>query len=565
MKFSDYTYTRPDFDSVKADYTRLTDRLATAATADEAKAVVSEVNKLSASVDTQMTLCSIRHSIDTTDSFYEAETDYWNEHGPLYQELATNYYKALVDSPFRTELAEILPETFFKSAENQLKIFSPEIIPLLQKENDLVNQYEKLIASAEIPFQDGVYNLTQMGPFAQSTDRATRKAASETTTGFFVENEHQFDSIYDQLVKTRDQIAKTLGFKDYVEYGYYNMNRFDYNRDMVKTYREEIKKHVVPLVESLYQRQAERIQVPSLKHYDAALEFLDGNAVPQGDPDFIINHGIKMYHELSPETGEFIDFMVEHDLLDLVAKKGKRAGGYCTYLPDFKSPFIFSNFNGTSADIDVLTHEAGHAFQVYQSRWIENPESIWPTYETCEIHSMSMEFITWPWMDGFFGPQVDKYKFSHLAGTLYFLPYGVLVDHYQHEVYENPDMTPAERKATWRRLEKEYLPYKDYSESADLDRGIFWFRQGHIYASPFYYIDYTLAQVCALQFWKRTQVDHDETAWSDYLAICQAGGTKSFLQMVALANLNSPFKEGALESTVQAASDYLNSIDDKAL
>ncbi|MBM9832237.1 M3 family oligoendopeptidase, partial [Enterococcus faecalis] len=421
--------------------------------------------------------------------------------------------KALVDSPYRKELADVLPETFFMSAENQLKIFSPDIIPLLQKENDLVNQYEKLIASAEIPFQGSVYNLSQMGPFAQATDRATRKAAADATTAFFVDNEDQFDSLYDQLVKTRDQIAKTLGFKDYVEYGYYNMNRFDYNRDMVKTYREEIKTHVVPLVESLYQRQAERIQVPSLKHYDAALEFLDGNAIPQGDPDFIINHGIKMYHELSPETGEFIDFMVEHDLLDLVAKKGKRTGGYCTYLPDFKSPFIFSNFNGTSADIDVLTHEAGHAFQVYQSRWIENPESIWPTYETCEIHSMSMEFITWPWMEGFFGSQVDKYKFSHLAGTLYFLPYGVLVDHYQHEVYENPDMTPAERKATWRRLEKEYLPYRDYSESADLDRGIFWFRQGHIFASPFYYIDYTLAQVCALQFWKRTQVDRDETAW----------------------------------------------------
>ncbi|MEY8462645.1 M3 family oligoendopeptidase [Streptococcus merionis] len=563
MKFSDYTYKRPDYETVKAELTQLTERLTQAKTADEALAAVKSINALNASIETQNTLCSIRHSIDTNDTFYEAETNYWDNHGPLYQELTTNYYKAVIDSPFRTTLETVLPETFFKSAENQLKIFSPEIIPLLQKENELSTQYDKLIASAQIPFQDSIYTLIQMGPFAQSTDRETRKAAAAATTQFFVDNEEAFDEIYDQLVKTRDQIAKTLDFKDYVEYSYHSMNRFDYNRDMVKTYREEIKKHVVPVVEKLYQQQAKRIQVPTLKHYDLALEFPDGNATPQGDPDFIIKNGIKMYHELSPETGEFIDFMVERDLLDLVAKKGKRAGGYCTYLPDFKSPFIFSNFNGTSADIDVLTHEAGHAFQVYQSRWIENPESIWPTYETCEIHSMSMEFITWPWMEGFFGSQVDKYKFSHLAGTLYFLPYGVLVDHFQHEVYEHPEMTPAERKATWRRLEKEYLPYKDYSEAPDLDRGIFWFRQGHIFSSPFYYIDYTLAQVCALQFWRRTQVEQDKTAWSDYLKICQVGGTKSFLQVVALANLNSPFTPGALEATVQAAADYLKALDDK--
>lgn len=565
MKFTDYTYTRPDYQIIEQKMTGLTKQLAEATDAQTALEAVKAITKIKATIYSQNSLCDIRYSIDTTDAYYEAEMDYWNEYGPRYQALTTAYYKAILASPYRKELGDYLPETFFKLAENQLKIFSEDIIPLLQKENDLVSQYNKLIASAQIDFEGQTYTLSQLSPFGQDLNRETRKAAVTASTAFFATNEASFDDLYDQLVQTRHKIAQTLGFKDYVEYGYYRMNRFDYDRDMVKTYRDEIVKQVVPVVSDLYKRQAERIQVSQLLHYDMALEYLDGNAKPQGDADFILEQGVKMYHELSPETGEFIDFMVERDLLDLLAKKGKQAGGYCEYLPDFKSPFIFSNFNGTSADIDVLTHEAGHAFQVYNSRWIEPSEVVWPTNETCEIHSMSMEFITWPWMALFFGDQVDKYKFSHLSGALKFLPYGVLVDHFQHEVYEHPEMTPDERKACWRRLEKHYLPFKDYGGDNALERGIFWFRQGHIFEDPFYYIDYTLAQVCALQFWKRTQVDKDETAWSDYLSICKVGGTQSFLQEVATAKLNSPFQEGALEETVKAAADYLSTIDDKAL
>lgn len=565
MKFSEYRYVRPNYETFKEEFLDLVEQLRKANSLEETRSIVTEITKHLNHIDTQMNLWYIRHSIDMNDAFYNEETNFWNEYLPLFEELFTEYYRVIVASSFRSELGDLLPETFFMLAENKLKTFSSEAIPLFQKENELTDQYSKLIAGAEIDFQGQTYNLSQMGPFGQSTDRDVRKAASVATTAFFEKNESEFDRIYDELVQVRTQIAKTLGFKDYVEYGYVSMNRFDYNRDMVKVYREEILKHIVPIVKSLRERQAKRLQVPSLKHYDLGLEFLDGNAVPQGEPDFILSQAQEMYHELSAETGEFFDFMVEHELLDLVAKTGKDSGGYCTYIADFKSPFIFSNFNGTSADIDVLTHEAGHAFQVYRSRWIHSPEVIWPTYETCEIHSMSMEFMTWPWMDRFFKEQVDKYKFSHLASTLLFLPYGVLVDHFQHEVYEHPEMTPAERKATWKKLQEIYLPDRDYSESEALSRGIFWYRQGHIFASPFYYIDYTLAQVCALQFWKRTQVDHDETAWADYLRICDLGGTKSFLQVVEAAKLNSPFKSGALESTAKAAADWLDAVDDSVL
>lgn len=563
MKFTEYRYERPDYEAVKADYQKWTQQIKEATTAEQVREAVVEVIKIESYIATQLTLCEIRHSIDTFDEFYTKETEYWSEYGPLYQSLNTAYVKVLLESSYRQELSDLLPETYFAMAENQLKTFADEAIELFQQENTLSDEYDQLIASAEIEFQGEHLNLSQFGPLQQSTDRELRKAATDAYFGYFAEHEAEFDRIYDGMVKVRHQIARKLGFRDYVEYGYHSMNRLDYNREDVQIYRQEILKHVVPVVSELRKRQAKRIGIEDLKYYDLDLQFLDGNAKPQGTPEFIVEQGVKMYHEMSEETGKFIDFMLQHELLDLVAKKGKDSGGYCTYLPDFQSPFIFSNFNGTSGDIDVLTHEAGHAFQVFRSRWIQSPSVIWPTYESCEIHSMSMEFFAWPWMELFFKEQVKKYKFSHLSGTLLFLPYGVLVDHFQHEVYEHPEWTPEERKAAWRRLEKMYLPDKDYADNEALNRGIFWFRQGHIFNSPFYYIDYTLAQVCALQFWKRAIVDHDKQAWSDYLRICDLGGSKSFLQIVEAAGLQSPFKPGALEATVAAARDYLNAVNDE--
>ena len=342
------------------------------------------------------------------------------------------------------------------------------------------------------------------------------------------------------------------------------MNRTDYNADMVAGFRKQIEEHVVPLVSKLKQRQAKRIGVDDLKYYDESFEFQTGNATPKGDAKWIIENGKKMYTELSQETQEFFEFMLNEQLMDLVAMKGKESGGYCTYLPDYKAPFIFSNFNGTSGDIDVLTHEAGHAFQVYRSRNLSIPEYYWPTFEACEIHSMSMEFITWPWMELLFKEDTDKYKFSHLSSALIFLPYGVTVDEYQHFVYEHPEATPAERKQAWRSIELKYLPHRNYEGNAFLENGGYWQTQGHIYNSPFYYIDYVLAQICAFQFWKRS-IENDPSAWNDYLQLCDLGGSKSFLELAEAAHLQSPFKEGTVETVVTTISDWLNGIDDKAL
>ena len=560
MKFNEFNYSRPDLsEAKKAFQTHLTE-LKAASSSEAALAAVKAIQKLQSELETDQTLASVRQSIDTRDAFYEQEIEFWDENQPIIEEWVTDYHRAVLSSDHRKSLAEHLPETFFMIAENSLKVFDASIIPLLQKENKLTTEYGKLTASAEIEYKGETYNLSGLSAFQQSTDREERQTVTGLLSNFFESNQDEFDRIYDELVKTRHQIALELGFKDFVEVGYARMNRLDYDRSDVEVFRQEVLTHVVPLANEIFERQAERIGIDDLKFYDLPLEFENGNAKPIGTPEEIVANGVKMYHELSPETGEFIDFMVEKDLLDLVTKPGKEGGGYCTYIPNFESPFIFSNFNGTSDDIDVLTHEAGHAFQVYQSRWIDTPETLWPTYESCELHSMSMEFFAWPWMELFFGDQTEKYKYSHLAGAATFLPYGVLVDHYQHVVYENPEMTPTERRAAWRELEQQYNPWKDYDGNSFYENGGLWFRQGHIFGSPFYYIDYTLAQVCAFQFWKRSQVDQDTTAWEDYLKICHTGGTKTFGAIIEEANLKSPFEKGNLEAVIVSIREYLNSV-----
>lgn len=561
IKFKDYEYKRLDMDQIREDFTHLIEKFEASSNVEEQNKVMKEINVLREEVETAGNLVYIRHSINTEDEFYEKEQEFIDENMPLYEEVMTKYYKALVNSKFRSELEEKWGSHLFNLAEMQLKTFSPEIIEDLIKENKLVSEYAKLIASAKIMFEGEERNLSQMQPFMQSKDREERKKAYEAYTSFFEENEGKFDEIYDNLVKVRDGMAKKLGFKNFVELGYARMSRTDYNKEMVANYRKQVEEDLVPVVIELKDRQRKRLGLDEFKYYDEPLEFLTGNATPKGETDWILENGKKMYSELSPETNEFFTFMVERELMDLVSKKGKMSGGYCTYIPKYKSPFIFSNFNGTSGDVDVLTHEAGHAFQGYLSREIEVPEYIAPTLEACEIHSMSMEFITWPWMGLFFEEEEEKYKFSHLSGAVNFVPYGATVDEFQHFVYENPEATPCERRAKWREIEKKYLPFRDYEDNDFLNRGGYWFRQGHIFEVPFYYIDYTLAQVCALQFFIKFKEDR-EKAWNDYIRLCKAGGSMPFSKLVQYAGLQVPFEDGCIKKVMGPIKEWLDNVDD---
>ncbi len=563
MNFNDFEYKRPVLDEMSSTFKSLIEQFSTAISAEQANALFEQIATLRSDFTSMYSIAHIRHTINTKDEFYEKEQAFFDTSMPGYQDLVTQFYRALLQTPYRGSLETKWGDQLFVIAELSLKVFTSAVLEDLKLENKLRSDYVKIKAAAEIEFKGEKYNLSGFVPLETDDDRQTRQEAAVAKWNFYSSQSEKMEQIFDDLVQTRHRIAKALGYQNFVELGYNRMVRSDYTAKDVAYYREQILEHIVPLATDLYKRQEKRLGIDTLKIYDENYSFASGNPKPKGDPEWIIARAKKMYEALSEETGTFFNYMLNNNLMDLVNKEGKATGGYCSYVSNYKSPFIFSNFNGTSGDIDVLTHEAGHAFQVYSSKEIGLSEYNWPTYEAAEIHSMSMEFFTWPWMDLFFEEDVEKYKFSHLSGAIKFLPYGVAVDEFQHFVYENPDCGIERRNQAWKEIEQKYLPHRDNDGIPFLEKGGLWQRQNHIFASPFYYIDYTLAQICAFQFWKKDREDH-AAAWSDYVQLCKEGGSKPFLGLVKTAKLDSPFAEGTVEKVSKPIQAYLASVDDSS-
>ncbi len=543
MKFSEMPYTRVNMEEVSRQYEDIIARTKAAGSGAEQFDIHREYYHFTNDMMTNMVLASIRHGIDTTDAFYEQENDYYDEIMPLIQNYENTYAKVLYESPYRAELEEKLGPVFFKNVELALKSFDEKLIPLMQEENALVSRYQKLIATAQIPFEGEIYNLSLMRKFMTDVDRDMRKRAWKAVSSYFQSVTNEIDEIYDKMVKNRTAQARVLGYESYTQLAYYRMRRNCYDQQMVEQFRSEIKEYFVPFVSRIHETRRKRLGADQLKLYDNDVYLKEGNPCPVGTPEEILKAGQKMYHELSPETAEFFDFMMKNELFDVLGRKTKQQGGYMTYLPNYKSPFIFANFNGTSGDVDVITHECGHAFQGYLQRDEEIREFSDITMETAEIHSMSMEYFTYQWMELFFGDRKADYLKMHLEDSIAFVPYGCMVDEFQHRVYAQPELTPAQRKEIWKELEKIYRPHLDYE--GDLLEGAFWQKQAHIFVDPFYYIDYVLASICAMQF--KVMMDEDFTkAWEAYLKLCKLGAKDFFVNVIRQAGLQSPFAEGCV-------------------
>ena len=550
MKFKDMPYERVDFEKVAEEFKAIMQEFDAAKSGEEQFEVHKKYYDLTDRVGTMMTISHIRHDVDTSDAFYDAEQAFYDEKGPEFSNMAVAYQKKMYESPYRDYLEEKIGPVAFKNMELSLKSFDEKLIPFMQEENALTTEYNKLIASAKIDWEGETLNLSLMRPYMTDSNRETRAKAWNKVAEFFEANAEKLDEIFDKLVKNRDKQAKIMGYDNYLELGYYRMQRNCYGQADVESFRKQIKKDFVPFVNKLHERRRMRLGLEKLSFIDESVYFVNGNPKPTGTPDEIMADGQKMYAELSPETKEFFDFMMENELFDVLGRKTKKAGGYMTYLPVYNSPFIFANFNGTDGDINVITHECGHAFQGYISGKDPIQEHRDITMETAEIHSMSMEFFTQNWMELFFGDRAEDYRAMHLEDAAAFIPYGCMVDEFQHIVYENPEMTPAERKAAWSKLEKEYKPHLDYGDCKFFAEGGYWQRQLHIYNYPLYYIDYCIAQICAMQY-KVMMDENYDAAWASYLKLCELSASDFFTNLVDMVGLMNPFKEGCVKEIVE--------------
>ena len=557
MKFSEMPYVRPDLAAFQAKAEEIAQKIAGAASAQEQIDAVLAFDQVQAEMSTATSLAYVRHTIDTRDAFYDKENDYADEIAPAVQEAEQKVTKALLASPFRAELEDRFGKLLFTNLEIAVRTFDPKNMALMQEENKLQSEYQKLYASALVEWNGEKLPLPKLGPYKQSPDRAVRKAAYEAEGKWFDSHQAELDELYDKLVKNRTAQAKNMGYDNYLKLGYDRLGRNCYGPAQVAAFRDQIAQDMVPIVAKVKKDQEKRLGVEKLKFWDDVLLFPDGNADPQGTADEILAAGKQMYHELSPETAKFADFLWGNELLDVLSKEGKAPGGYCTEFRSYKAPFIFSNFNGTSGDVDVLTHEAGHAFAGFRAMrkgYLGNMTS--PTIEACEVHSMSMEFLTAPWHEKFFGPLTRKYELGHCEDALIFIPYGCMVDEFQHRMYENPELTPAQRNQLWLDLEKKYRPWIDFEDLPFYSRGAGWQRQLHIYLYPLYYIDYCMAQTVAFQFWIASMKDRAD-AWARYLCFADAGGTRTFEGLVEEAGLKVPYAPGCIREIGEAISNWI--------
>ncbi len=557
MKFSEYPYARPDIAALKQECSDLAAAITAAASAQEQIRLYDEATEKSAHFQTMASLAYTRNTINTKDAFYDAEREYLDETGPELEEAMQAVTVALLDSPFRAELEAHYGSLLFKNLEIARRSFKPELIPLMQEAGKLEAQYQKLYAGLTVEFDGQTMPLPMLGKYKESPDRAVRRAAFEVEGKAFDAHREELDEIFDKLVKNRNAQGRLLGYDNYIQLGYDRLGRNCYGAKELSEFREQIARDLVPIIAEVKEAQRKRIGVDRLCIYDDKFRFADGNAKPEGTPEEILAAGKAMYQALSPETKEFIEAMFDGDLFDVLSREGKAPGGYCTTFPDYKAPFIFSNFNGTAGDVDVLTHEAGHAFAFYRAMHSDiHPDLQQPTIEACECHSMSMEFLTQDYHKNFFGKNTRKYELAHCEDSLDFIPYGCMIDEFQHRMYENENLTPDERNAVWQELEHKYRPWLDMDNLPFYGRYSHWQWKLHVYLHPLYYIDYCMAQTVAFQLWTLSMKDKDE-AWKRYLAFVDKAGTLTFADLCRSAGLRVPYEQGTIRDIGAGIRDWL--------
>ncbi len=557
MKFKDIPYKRPDTEAEAQALKALAEGIQNAKSYEELRKLYVDHDASVRDFNDMMSIARIRNTLDTTDPFYAEEWRYLSAERVHLSLEEKKVCEALLASPYVQDFEQEFGSTIIKDWKGKLLLSNEAAVDDKVREAELQQEYSKVAATCKTDFRGESCNFYGLLKHMQSTDRAERREAFEAWAALYESVADQLDSIYDEMITVRCSMAKKLGFDSYIDMAYLQRRRYDYTPADVANFRKQVRDVLVPAVQKLYDRQRERLGVDTLYYYDESLNYPEGNAVPHGTIDELLAAAQEMYHELSPETADYFDRMVEDEMFDLESRHGKRGGGYCSSLPGKKLAFIFANFNGTDADAEVLTHEAGHGFADYcSSRTQPLVDLMHTTSEVAEIHSMTMELWTTPWMDKFFGDEVEKYVNSHLAGALSKIPYMVSVDEFQHRVFENPGMSAKERRAVWHELETIYLPWRNYDGNKFLTEGGFWMQKQHIFLYPFYYVDYALAQLCAFQFYNKMKQDKN-AAWEDYLRLCRAGGSKGYFDLIEYANLEVPMKDGAVARSVQGVFEEL--------
>ena len=557
--FKDIKYVRPDVDAISESFKSLRLRLMTAQDVNIASDILMEYEKLIIDFNTQYELCNILHDLDTSNEFYSDELEFFDRSTAQLSELSSAMLTVMANCPCADELKEKYGDMIFRKAANLKQTISNEVIDDYAEESSLQNDYSQIQSEAQIEFEGEKLNLSQLSAKLESTRRQTRKEAHKALDEYYMGKKETFDKIYDDMVKVRTKIARKLGYNTYTELGYKLMERYDYGPEDVKKFREAICRYIVPITVQIRKLQQERLGVDELMFYDLPTLFKNGNPSPIIPGVSLGDVAGDFFAKMFGNRPSFLEVLSEHGFTDLISRQNKSTGGYCMYLDGYAIPFIFMNANGTADDVATIIHEGGHAYAAVQSADVSPfVECLSPTLEACEIHSTSMEFMSYPYMEMFYGEKAEQYRELHMTQALLFLPYGCMVDEFQHTIYDNPDLTPDERHAVWKALEEKYQPFIKYDEDHPFHAlGGAWMKKDHIFTSPFYYIDYCLAHICALQLWNLSREDM-KMALMKYNKLCSLGGTDTLLKLLEKSEIESPFNTDIIKQVAFSCSEFLN-------
>ncbi|MCB9758459.1 MAG: M3 family oligoendopeptidase [Alphaproteobacteria bacterium] len=497
----------------------------------------------------QRALAGLRFAQDTRVAGSRADKEFFDHLHPDFTEQNLTLIRRILGSPHRDALGAAFGAHALRLWEVQLAAFDARIADLQRRESDLSNRYDALLSEATVELDGETLTFSQLRSRFGDADRGVRSRAAQVLDKALDARREALDSIYAELVEVRDAMGRAMGHDTYTPLGYAMLWRTDYGPERVAAFREQIRAQIVPLATRVHARRAAALGVSDYAWHDENVPDPRGVPRPKGDQAWMVEQAQALFHEMGDDFAGFFSMLREGRLMDLDTREGKVGGGFCEGLSDSGVPFIFANFNGTQDDVHVFTHECGHAFQFYSARHHPLMEYFWPTMEAAEIHSMSLELLTFPYMELFFGDDADRFRRVHLESAITFLPYGAAVDAFQHAVYAEPGASPERRAELWREQEAVFLPHRRYIDMPYMEGGRTWQRQSHIYQVPFYYIDYCLAQACAFQLWACAREDRAD-AMDRYRHLCTLGGSVPFTRLLAEAGLESPFDPGGLDRAV---------------
>ena len=551
-KFNELKFPKPDLNVFRDLYKDAVERVAQAKHGDDVVEILFEVDELSRKITDLLTATMIHHTMDTEDERYEKDQRWYDENQHLFMNAVMELNDAVYNSPYKEYIEERIGPMYFVKTDVKKKTFCEDNLPLQQKEYELIGEYQRIIDSCQVEIQGETVGFMGLQGLFNHDDREVRRAAFKGFSDFLSANEEALEKIWDELLKVRDQMGKNLGYENYIPLAYLERLRLAYGEKEVESFRKQVVDEIVPLCAKMYEFQARNIGLDELKVYDEKILFADGNAKPAGDLEYMYNETIRMLREMSPETDEFISFMLDHDLIDYKSRPGKAAREYATILPARKAPFLFYHFDGSPTGLRALHEGFGYAFSAYKaSRRQHLEEHYASSSDIMEIHSMSMVLFANKYAEWFFGEDAGKYVFANLHNYITFIPFSVAVDEFQHICYKNLDMTPKERTQVWHELEKKYMPWRKYDEDDEfMNRGGYWYNKVHFFLYPFYYIEYSLATINALEMYQK-YVERPGTAWKEYLELTDLGGSKTYLDTLKQAKLTPAFEEGAVANSIQ--------------